>query len=281
LLKTDIKEAGAEKFAGSDLMAGVKRRLDTLQSLLKEGYVTANEYETARVNIFSDAGLDIAARARFDRPRRVQQPETYPQKASTGRGYGHFWFSLFLIFGVTACAAFFLWTLTGGGPFGVRGDGSALPFAALNEFIARVRSADFGDRTANSGGENSAGLENSAAVQENLALPQMPVLRETPAPRPYIYGMARDATPSAFGVPAEESTIMGWGVVSAYGVRIRAAPDVSADNIVGQASLGERFAVLAEGEDRDGAKWYNVRRENGESADGKGWIKASLMRFEE
>jgi hypothetical protein len=65
--------------------------------------------------------------------------------------------------------------------------------------------------------------------------------------------------------------------VSARRVRVRSAPDTSADNVLGWAFKGERYAVLGEAPGRDGSKWYNVRYEK---IDGNGWIKASMIELE-
>jgi hypothetical protein len=75
-----------------------------------------------------------------------------------------------------------------------------------------------------------------------------------------------------------DAAILGWGVVSARRVKVRAAPDMTTeDNVLGWAAKGERFAILGEDPGQDGSKWYNVRHEKiGQES----WIKASMMTTE-
>jgi hypothetical protein len=68
------------------------------------------------------------------------------------------------------------------------------------------------------------------------------------------------------------------GYISVTRARIRSSPDTSTNrNVLGWGRSGERFAVLEEGTGRDGAKWYRVRSESGDTT---GWVSGALLRME-
>ena len=67
------------------------------------------------------------------------------------------------------------------------------------------------------------------------------------------------------------------GQVTAANVRIRSTPDTAADNVIGWARQGDRFTVLEEGRDRNGARWLYVVYDTGNR---RGWTSASLVRLD-
>jgi hypothetical protein len=178
------------------------------------------------------------------------------------------------------------------------------PSVELNEFVALIQSGSFDEGSFDE--KESASAEGGTSVfSAESEAPEPPAVSEDHRPDG---GAAKEetgetgeteeneeGTSSLSGVPAEEpeepeekdsgeKAGLGWGVVSVRRVRIRAAPDTSANNVLGWASSGERFAILKEANGRDGSKWYNVRYEKNEKT-GKeggvkteGWIKASMMK---
>jgi hypothetical protein len=303
IMKTDAKET-----AGSGgLMDEVRERLDELQELLEENYITESEYAAARTNVLLEVGVDIAVRSRAE-SQRMYRLEARSRRAGAGRDYGRFLLPAILVAGVLACAVFFFWTLTEGGLFSPRRNGvsSLLPpptSAAPGKPVPPVPPAllaaeDLGEESGDEDGEvfvfspasedpEPAAAEPEASEPEALK----PEALEPKAMKPEaVKDSADSAAPEAPVLPAESvkkpaagnRALPGWAVVSVRRVRIRAAPDTSADNVLGWALKGERFAVLKEAPGRDGSKWYNVRYEKigGESYT-EGWIKASMMEPEE
>ncbi|MDR2175821.1 MAG: SH3 domain-containing protein [Synergistaceae bacterium] len=246
----------AEKIAVSGVMDDLKHSLNELRELLEEKYITESEYVAARANALWDAGVDIAARARpAERMRRLKARS---RRAGAGRDCGRFLIPGFLAAGALACAAFFFWMRSESGLFSPHRRKDLLPKdlfpstaplpSALLPPVDPARGA--------SAGESSENSVPSLNIGEN------------------IFGVPADGPGEAVSA---ESGVPGWGVVSARRVRVRAAPDAAADNVLGWARKGDRFAVLGEALDGNRSKWYNIRYEK---VGGEGWIKASMMTLE-
>jgi hypothetical protein len=109
-------------------------------------------------------------------------------------------------------------------------------------------------------------IETPESEGPNVKIIEIPFAAFTPAP------------PSS--APSEgPARTLRRGVVSVRSARIRSTPDTSRnDNIVGWGSSGDRFSVLEEETNPDGALWYNIRYEDGGK---QGWISASLVTLEE
>jgi hypothetical protein len=294
-MKTD-----AEGMAGSELMNDLKQRLSELQELLEENYITESEYAAARANVLLDAGVDISVRPRAAEPRRrMYRLEARSRRAAAASGYERFLVPGLLIAGALVCAVFFFWMLSEGGLFSPRRKNllPSTPPPSAPFVQSGAEPEDFGEdgdsgaEPGDSDAESGAfgGDEDGGGFFADFASPGAPEPSE--APRPAVSG---DSVPPEAPVPKlnvpekipglpaeetalEESGVRGWAVVSARRVRIRAAPDISADNVLGWAAKGERYAVLGEVSGKNGSKWYNVRYEK---INKNGWISASMMELE-
>ncbi len=115
------------------------------------------------------------------------------------------------------------------------------------------------------------------------ALPDNSLSESLPAAKPDItvIEIAPSApTPSTYASLTTENEIKHvQGYITANSARIRSTPDASIrTNVTGWGRKGDRFAVLEEGTDKDGAKWYRVRYEEGNK---EGWISSSLVKLEQ
>jgi hypothetical protein len=247
--ETRIMKTDREGAAGSgSVMDEVRQRLDELRELLEENYITESEYAAAYANVLLEAGIDISAPPRAE-PRRARRPAARSRRVGAGRSYERFALPALLIAGVLACSVFFCWMLEKGGLFAPRRN--ILPSSSLLPLSSVTA-------------PNSADLVEAAAEAKPELEPEVEVEVEV---------KPEEAV-------SEESAVLGWAVVSAQKVRVRAAPDTSANNVLGWVLKGERFAVLKEAPGRDGSKWYNVRYEKIGEGWIEGWIKASMMKFE-
>lgn len=75
--------------------------------------------------------------------------------------------------------------------------------------------------------------------------------------------------------PQADTSIRGY--VTSANARIRSTPDMTANNVVGWASRGDRFTVLEEARDSVGARWLYVVYDTGNR---RGWTSASIVRLE-
>jgi hypothetical protein len=290
--ETRIVETDKERTPGAGVMDEVKQRLEELQELLEENYITESEYAAARTNVLLEVGVDIVVRPRAEQ-KRMSRLEARSRRAGAGRDYGRFLIPALLVAGVLACAVFLFWMLAEGGLFAPRRN------APSPSLLPLPSAAPVGSALPDAGGlDEERELEDDGILDVLGELGELGVLSSAsedaePAsedsvgsilPETSVLSPGAKETAEAPGLPAGESeetvsdekSALGWAVVSVPRVRIRAAPDVSADNVLGWAYKGERFAVLKEGPGRDGSKWYNVRYEK---IGKEGWIKASMMEF--
>jgi hypothetical protein len=307
LLKTNSKETrimktDKEEAAGSGgIMDEVRERLDELRELLEENYITESEYAAARANVLMEVGVDIAVHSRNE-SKRMYRLEARSRRAGAGRDYRRFALPALLIAVVLACAVFFYWRLEKGGLFSplrnvlpssflsLLSVTSGEPIASGKPVLPAIPYAeDLAEDLAEEPGDAEG--EVFSAVSGDLG-PEVsePATLELTALELTALEDSADAVWPEAPVSEDRAALLGWAVVSARRVRVRAAPDTTAANVLGWAVKGERFAVLKEAPGRDGSKWYNVRYEKigGEGGTGggtedwlEGWIKASMTKFEE
>lgn len=296
---TDTKEmyimkANTEGAVSAGIMEELKQRLEELQELLEERYISESEYSAARANILMELGVDITTRPRAADPRRMQRLEVHSRKKAAKRSNSrYFWITTCLIVGGLGCAALLFWALSGSSLFRPQRDSSAsllpLPSAMAREPASpswldifededSEESLSGGSVSEDSGGSASGG----SAPSEMSASADMTASTETARAAEGAENISAEEpaiteAPQAAGSESE-TAILGWGVVSARRVKVRAAPDMTTeDNVLGWAAKGERFAILGEDPGQDGSKWYNVRHEK---IGRESWIKASMMTTE-
>lgn len=285
--------------------------MDELYDLLKTDYITENEFRAARANILREGGIDVTSAFRTsDIEITSEERQLLEEEESKGRGCGCFLFVLILIVTLLIGAFFALpkWPDQFGGshirvfyeqvltlwrdvfspeeslrpipdPLASR---DAIPGAVKDIAVAvPAVSSDSAPEplavpAASSDEAPSPELRTSIPNPERMASLNIepPALPDAPVDASNITFVE---IPSASASESVETAVRG--TISARAARIRSTPDASTkDNIVGWGRTGDRFTVLQEDTDGNGAKWYLIRDEGGNS---KGWISSSLVKLEQ
>lgn len=274
-----------------------KQKLDELNELRQQNYISEEEYAAARANILLGAGFDIIPRT-DSAPTPFYAPPLKEKEEKSGCGCLFVFLILLIVLvgGVFAMPDDLLKKLPGldgileyeqvqtarltlhrfiddllGGqtqelPAPPSPDRSSTePVIAVPEVSSEK--SDLPKARSQNASENSVPTVSLSVTAE----PQAPIEEEaTPSPDLLQATVgSKGELPDMDMEPVKSSV---WG----NSVRIRSTPDRSDDsNIIGRARKGESLTILEEITNEGGMKWYRVRMDHG---DREGWVSANLVR---